>query len=79
LIAARKSSSRRRAVWSETQKSDLSYFIIVNSRDGLMASHTWITWQWNKPAEATPTYQSFGFYANIIERAQAVLHPPGRC
>jgi hypothetical protein len=59
------------------KKSDLSYFIIVNSRDGLMASHTWITWQWNKPGEATPTYQSFGFYANIIERAQAVLHPPG--
>ncbi len=59
------------------KKGDLSYFIIVNSRDGLMASHTWITWQWNRPGEETPTYQSFGFYANIIQRAQAVLHPPG--
>ncbi|MCK1695234.1 hypothetical protein [Bradyrhizobium sp. 144] len=59
------------------QRDDLSYFIIVNSRDGLMASHTWVTWQWNSPGVRTPTYQSFGFYANIIERAQAVLHPPG--
>lgn len=59
------------------KKSDLSYFIIVNSRDGLMASHTWITWQWNRPGGETPTYQSFGFYANIVQRAQAVLHPPG--
>lgn len=59
------------------KKDHLRYFIIVNSRDGLMASHTWVTWQWNSPGTETPTYQSFGFYANIIERAQAVLHPPG--
>lgn len=59
------------------EKGDLSHFIIVNSRDGLMASHTWITWQWNKPGVEAPTYQSFGFYANIVDRTQAVLHPPG--
>lgn len=58
-------------------RADLNHFVIVNSRDGLMASHTWITWQWNVPGAATPTYQSFGFYADIVDRAQAVLNPSG--
>jgi hypothetical protein len=59
------------------ERTDLSHFVIVNSRDGLMASHTWITWQWNRPGAEAPAYQSFGFYANIVDRAQAVLNPPG--